>query len=256
MSFDWVMVALSAGAIFLGALIHGIAGFGLAQVAMGLMPLFRDAKEAAVIFGIVAVVNNFQVWWSVKDSFKWKDLLFPLIGLAIGMPLGIVVLKGLSEDQMRLTIGITLIIAVILIALFRELKLFDKWFGDKKFENKWYLGLIAGFLGGVLGGAVAIPGPPMILYGAFLLAVGVWESKQMKAVFTAFFGILMLYRSISLTVTGDMTLQLFLESLMMLPVMFLGGWLGIKIYRLIPEKIFQWIVLVLLAVNALVLIFT
>lgn len=256
MSFDWGIVALSAGAIFLGSVVHGIAGFGLAQVAMGLMPLFRDPAQAAAIFGIVAVVSNFQVWWSVRDNFRWKDLLFPVIGLAAGLPLGILVLKQLSENQVRVIIGSTLLIAVILITLFRELKLFDKWFGERELEDQWYLGLIAGFIGGVLGGAVAIPGPPMIVYGAFMVAAGLWKSKKMKAIFTAYFGILMLYRSISIVVTGDMTLNLFLEALIMIPGMLLGVWSGIKVYRFIPEKIFQWIVLGLLAVNSLVLIFT
>ena len=258
MNFNWTIVALSAGAIFLGAIVLGIAGFGLGQVAMGLMPLFRDPGEAAAIFGVVAVVSNFRVWWSVRDSFKWKDLLFPLIGMAVGLPLGILVLQQLSEEQMRVIIGITMLVAVILIALFRELKLFDKWFGDKEkdYQDPRYLGLIAGLLAGVLGGAVAIPGPPMIIYGAFMVAAGAWKSKKMKAIFTGYFSILMLYRSISLSVTGDMTLNLFVEALMMLPGMLLGAWLGIKIYRIIPEKIFQWIVLGSLTINAFILIFT
>jgi hypothetical protein len=256
MNFDWVVVGLSAGAIFLGTLVHGIAGFGLAQVAMGLMPLFRNPAEASVVFGVIAVVSNLRVWWSVKDHFKLKDWLFPVGGLILGMPLGIFFLKQLSQSQLRLVIGITLLAAVVLIALFRELKLFKKWFGEDKDFNPWYLGVIAGFLSGVLGGAVAIPGPPMIIYGAFLVATEAWSSKKMKAIFTAFFGTLMLYRSISFVVTGDMTFKLFLEGMILLPAMFLGAWLGIKIYNYIPDKIFQWIVLGLLTINAFILILT
>lgn len=256
MQFDWLIVALSAGSIFLGTVIHGIAGFGLAQVSMGLMPLFRSPTDASIIFGMVAVVSNLRVWWSVKDKFNWRDWIVPVAGLAVGLPLGILLLAQLSEAQMRLIIGITLLLAVILIALFRQLKLIEKWLGDKKIDNTWYLALIAGFLSGVLGGAVAIPGPPMILYGAFMLATSAWESKRMKAIFTAYFGTLMLYRSASVVVTGDMTLKLFLEALMMLPALFLGAWLGIKIYQVIPDKIFQWIVLGLLTVNAFILILT
>ena len=256
MNFDWGIVLMSAGSIFLGTLVHGIAGFGIAQISMGLMPLFRSPTDASTIFGIVAVVSNLRVWWSVREHFEWRDWLIPVGGLAAGLPLGILLLNQLSESQMRLIIGITLLLAVILIALFRELKLFERWFGDKEIQNTWYLGLLAGFLAGLFGGAVAIPGPPMIVYGAFMLAAGSWDSKKMKAIFTAFFGTLMLYRSISITVTGDMSLQLFLESLMMLPGMFLGAWLGIKIYQFIPEKTFQWIVLGLLTINAILLILT
>lgn len=256
MNFDWVVVALSAGTIFLGTLIHGVAGFGLAQVAMGVMPLFRNPVEASAIFGVVAVVSNFRIWWSVRDQFDWRDWILPVAGLAVGLPLGILLLDLMSEAQLRLIIGITLLLAVILIALFQELKLFEKWFAEKRMGNTWYLGLIAGFLAGILGGAVAIPGPPMILYGAFMLAINAWKPRKMKAIFTAFFGILMLYRSASITITGDLSLKLFLEALMMLPGMFLGAWLGIRIYQVIPDRIFQWVVLGMLTINALILILT
>ncbi len=39
-----------------------------------------------------------------------------------------------------------------------------------------------------------------------------------------------------------------------MPALFLGSWLGIKIYNHIPEKIFSWLVLVMLSINALVLL--
>lgn len=40
MIFNWGVVALSAGSILLGSLVHGIAGFGSAQVSMGLSRCF------------------------------------------------------------------------------------------------------------------------------------------------------------------------------------------------------------------------
>jgi uncharacterized membrane protein YfcA len=41
-----------------------------------------------------------------------------------------------------------------------------------------------------------------------------------------------------------------------MPALFLGAWLGIKIYNNIPEKIFSWLVLVMLSINAIVLLLT
>ncbi|WP_435159197.1 hypothetical protein [Haladaptatus sp. DFWS20] len=78
----------------------------------------------------------------------------------------------------------------------------------------------------------------------------------MKAVFTAFFGTLILYRFGSLTYTGDVTMSLLVEALIAIPMMFVGAWAGVYILDNIPEHIFQWVVLVLLAVNAFVLLFT
>jgi len=141
--------------IFIASIVHGIAGFGLAQVAMGIMPLFRTAAS-------VAVVSNFRVWWSVKDDFDVKDWIKPVIGL----PLGLYVFNQLDKGQVRIAIGLVLLLAVILIPLGKQTNALKNLFEDKDYSAGWILPLIAGFTAGVLAGAVAIPGPPMILYGS------------------------------------------------------------------------------------------
>jgi len=97
----------------------------------------------------------------------------------------------------------------------------------------------------------------MIVYGAFMSASGFWTDKEMKATFTAFFGTLMLYRLGSLTYTGAVTTPLMIEAAVAVPMVFLGAWIGVYIFfDHIPERIFQWVVLALLTVNAFVLLFT
>ncbi|MGM0445532.1 MAG: sulfite exporter TauE/SafE family protein [Bacillota bacterium] len=242
--------------ITLGTIVHGIAGFGVAQVSMGLMPLFRSAASASIIFSLIAVVSNFRVWWSVREEFVVKDWLFPVFGLAFGMPLGIYVFRSFSESQFKIAIGITLILAVILITIFKKLDFFTDWLKEKNFNPGWKSAVTAGFIAGIFGGAVAIPGPPMIIYGTFMMAAGFWKSKHMKAIFTAFFGTLMFYRLISILIAGSFTLPLFLEALVVMPALFLGSWLGIKIYNHISEEIFSWLVIVMLSINAVVLLLT
>lgn len=256
MDINWINTGLSALVIFVATIVHGIAGFGLAQVSMGIMPLFRSPASASAIFSVIAVVSNARIWWSVREDFDWKDWIIPVAGLAVGLPLGIFVFQSLNRNQLRIAIGITLLVAVALIAAVRQSSAVKDWLKEQKFEPDWKIGVVAGFLAGVLGGAVAIPGPPMILYGAFMVAAGFWKGDKMKAIFTAFFGTLMLYRVGSLAVTGEMTVPRLVEAAAALPALFLGAWLGIKIYNLIPEDVFSWIVLVMLTINAFVLLFT
>jgi hypothetical protein len=256
MDINWINTGLSALVIFVATIVHGIAGFGLAQVSMGIMPLFRSPASASAIFSVIAVVSNARIWWSVREDFDWKDWIIPVAGLAVGLPLGIFVFQFLNKSQLRIAIGVTLLVAVALIAAVRQSSVVKDWLKEQEFEPDWKIGVVAGFLAGVLGGAVAIPGPPMILYGAFMVAAGFWKGDKMKAIFTAFFGTLMLYRVGSLAVTGEMTVPRLVEAAAALPALFLGAWLGIKIYNLIPEDIFSWIVLVMLTINAFVLLFT
>lgn len=256
MDIQLVETILTSITIFFASIVHGVAGFGLAQVSMGFLPLFRTTASAAVIFSMIAVVSNFRVWFSVKEEFDIKDWLKPVIGLALGMPLGLYVFNQMNEAQVKTAIGIVLLIAVVLIILREQTSIMNKWFKDMEYEPKWILPILVGFISGVFGGAVAIPGPPMILYGAFMASTGLWSGKQMKATFTAFFGTLMLYRVATSIFQGNVNLGLLVEALIALPAMLLGSWIGIIIFNKIPQKVFQWIVIVMLAINSLILLLT
>jgi uncharacterized membrane protein YfcA len=96
----------------------------------------------------------------------------------------------------------------------------------------------------------------MIVYGAFMAAGGFWSDREMKAVFTAFFGTLMVYRLGAIGVTSTVPLQLLVEAAVILPGLFLGAWVGVKIFGRVPETVFGWIVLGLLTVNAFILLGT
>ena len=239
---------------FLAAIVHGIAGFGFAQVSMGLLPLFRSAGPASVIFSMVAIVANARVLWSVREYFEWKDWIIPVAGLAAGMPLGIYYFQQFGEDQFRIFIGATLLLAVALLIIMRQLSFVRNWIEEAGLKPGWTWGVTAGFLAGILGGAIAMPGPPMIIYGTFMVGADLWKGRRMKAVFTAFFGTVQLYRLASLLIAGSVTAPLMAEAVLGLPALFLGAWLGILIFRYIPQKIFRWLVLAMLAANALILL--
>ncbi len=256
MDIEWIQTLYTSVVILVAAGVHGVAGFGLAQVSMGIMPLFRSPQSASVIFSIVAVVANFRVWWSVREDFRWKDWIVPVIGLAVGLPIGIYFFQQWDEQTLRIAIGVTLFLAVIIIASMKQVDAVKNWLEGKDLDPGWPTAVIAGLLSGALGGAVAIPGPPMILYGTFMLASDLWESARMKAVFTAFFGTLMLYRVASVIYTGDATASLAVEAAVAIPALLLGAWLGIIVYEKVPENIFNWIVLAMLTANATILVFT
>ncbi len=253
---DWMTTILTSLVILMAGLVHGIAGFGYAQVSMGLLPLFRDPATASVIFTITAVASNGRVFWSVKEDFRFHDWILPVSGLIFGMPIGIYVFKNASRQQLQLLIGVILILAVVLITLMKQMDSVKEWIKEKEIEPDWKAGFIAGFLAGILGGAVAIPGPPMIVYGAFMISNEYWKSSRMKAIFTAFFGTLMAYRLGVLTYTGDVTTPLIGEALIAIPALFIGAWVGIQIFKNIPEKVFVWFILAGLTINAIILIVT
>lgn len=251
---DWISTGLTVLVIFLASVVHGITGFGYAQVSMGLLPLFRNPGAASILFTVTAIFSNGRIWWSVRDDFDWRRWLVPVFGLGLGLPLGVYVFSALSETQLRAAIGVVLIVAVMLIAGVRQLDAVTNWIGESGLKPGWKTSMTAGFLSGIFGGAVAIPGPPMIVYGAFMAAGGFWSDREMKAVFTAFFGTLMIYRLVTLGITGTIPLQLLVEAAITLPGLFIGAWVGVTIFNRVPKTVFGWIVLGLLTINALILL--
>lgn len=256
MDINWINTLLTSVTVFFASIVHGIAGFGLAQVSMGIMPFFRSTASAAAIFSMVAVVSNFRVWWSVRDSFDVMDWIKPVIGLIVGMPLGLFVFNQLNEAQLRIAVGVVLLIAVVFLVIGRQTDIMANIFKDKEYKPKWALPITVGFIAGILGGAVAIPGPAMILYGTFMASTGIWTKEKMKATFTAFFGVLMLYRVANVAVQGGINASLITEAAVTIPAMLLGVWVGLKIFEKIPSNIFNWVVIGLLTINAFLLLLT
>jgi uncharacterized protein len=255
MDIDWVITGLTALVVLFATTIHGITGFGTGQITMGILPFFRDPGPASIIVSLLVFATNIRVFWSVRDSFNLRDWFIPVIGLIVGLPVGVYLFGTLDQESMRVAIGIVMLIGTIIIALARQVEAIRDWIRSTGYQPGPISGVIAGFLSGVTGGSVSIPGPPMIIYGAFLVETEYWEPKQMKAIFTAFFATNLLYRLGLLLFTGDLTGELALEALIVAPALFIGAWFGIKLFKILPIEGFRWFLIIFLGILSLLLIF-
>lgn len=253
MNIDWLTTGLTALVVLLATVVHGITGFGTGQIAMGILPFFRAAGPASIIVSILVFITNVRVFWSVREHFTFKDWIIPVIGLAVGLSLGVVLFGRLDQEGLSRAIGIVMLIGTIIIFLTRHVKRINEWIKNSGYQPGPISGVLAGFLSGITGGAVSIPGPPMIIYGAFLVETDYWEPEQMKAIFTAFFAANLLYRLGVLLFTGDLTGELALEALLIAPALFVGTWLGIRLFKRIPAETFRWILLIFLIVSLLLI---
>ncbi len=144
---------------------------------MGLLPLFRDPAESSIVLTLVGFASNFQVWWSARSDFRPKAWGVTIIGLIFGLPIEMFFFDKLGASQLRIAIGFKILLAVVLMLAVQQIPAVGDRIKRTGYRPGWPVGVIAGFPGGFLGGAVAIPGPPMILYGAFMLAAGFWSGR-------------------------------------------------------------------------------
>ncbi|MHB0878223.1 MAG: sulfite exporter TauE/SafE family protein [Anaerolineae bacterium] len=235
-------ILLTAAALFVAAYTQGVTGFGFGLVAMALLPLFGPARDASVLVGIFSLLSSVAVFWSVRSCFRWRDMVFPLVGMAVGVPLGVYALTVLDEQAIRKLVAIVVLLAAVQTAaprlLARRPSLHPGW------------GVLAGVVGGVLGGAFGIGGPPVIIYAS----VQDWEASRYKAMLCSYFTCANVYRVILLAGAGLVTRPIVVLGVASLPAMLLGTLVGIVTYKRLSADTFRKVIVVTLILLALTLL--
>jgi len=169
---DWSWAVAAVG-IALGSFVQGLAGFGIGLVALSFLPYVMSPTRAIVLLTVYAVAFTLVVLVQLRRYVTPRGIAYLLIGTVLGMPFGVWVLANVPAALINRLIGIMLVLAPLL-----------EWRGlypGRLDGRPWGLG--AGFLAGVLGGAVGTPGPPAIVYAT----TQGWSPQTIKANLQAFF---------------------------------------------------------------------
>ena len=101
-----------------------------------------------------------------KD-IKPKQILYLLIGSAMGVPFGVFILKNTSPEIIEIAINAVIINSAIILFLKQGKNVIS--------VNTKLITILVGFLSGFLGGSTGISSPPVILYSLNQK----WEKKQL-----------------------------------------------------------------------------
>lgn len=170
MTLAW---AASALVFFLASFVMGLAGFGIALVAMAFLPWLMSPVTAIVVLTIYALVFSIVVVAQLWQHLTPRALVDLFIGTVAGTPIGVWVLASLPVTALNRLIGLVLVVVVALE--------FRGAMPRRLVGRAW--GVATGFLSGVVGGAVGTPGPPVIVYAT----TQGWSPRTMKANTMAFF---------------------------------------------------------------------
>lgn len=237
--------------IYLGcAMLIGMSKTGVQNIGTLTVPLFALIFGAKVSTGIVLILLCMADLTAViyyRKKFLWSEVkkLLPLalIGLALGLLLG----NYVDDKTFKIAIGVC-IIAGITIMLILEKASQAK---QQMLVNKpWYaplFGLILGF-STMVGNAA---GPALSVY---MLSKRL--DKYTFAATSAWFIFILNITKIPLQifVWHNITWDGFYLNLLALPFIWLGGYLGIKIIKKLPEQTFRKLILVLVTLSSILLI--
>lgn len=159
--------------IFFAALLQGAVGFGFALVAMPLLTLMLGSQSAAALSALSAGTLSGMLLFQNRKAVHFGEASGLILAAAAGVPVGVYALAHAPRQPLIIGLGL-LIASFSLYSLMRPAAIELK-------DRRWRF--LAGFLGGVLGGAYNTAGPPVVLYGAMRR----WPPERFIAVAQAFF---------------------------------------------------------------------
>ena len=238
---QWLTISIAA--LSIGMSKTGVQGIMLMIVPF--MAMAFGAKESTgVILPMLCMADIIAVAY-YKRIADWKIVAKLLPTAILGFFLAIGVDNMIPAGQFRQLMGWTLLLALIVM-------LWSEIFGKEyRWIHKWCYSAIFGLLGGfttMIGNAA---GPVMSVY---LLSMRK-EKMEYIGINAWFFLVVNLLKvPLQAFVWDNITWPSFSLNLLMLPVIGIGAWLGIKIVKLFPEKAFRRFVQVVTIISVILML--
>ncbi len=198
--------------VFAAAVLRGFTGFGFGLVAVPLLSLALPPAEVVPFVVVLQVVIGVGSIRQVRRDCDWHAVGVLAPGLLLGIPLGLTILTMFQPNTIRLAIG--LIIAASVVLLSRGVRLPP--------HPPRLVGLAVGTLSGTISGLSMMGGPPIVVY---LIAVGLSAAK-VRASAIMYFMLSGVVAMVSMSVKGLIDQEVLIWSVLSLPVLFVGSWLG------------------------------
>ncbi|TDS17357.1 sulfite exporter TauE/SafE family protein [Sphingobacterium paludis] len=235
---------------FFCAILIGMSKTGIQNIGTLSVPFFALLFGAKYSTGIVLILLCFADVLAVvyyRKAFLWQEVkkLLPasLVGLCIGLLLG----DNVPDKMFKMLIGICILFgAVIMVWLDRTSQVKR----DGLIKNKWY----APFFGFILGFSTMIgnaAGPALSVY---MLSKRL--DKITFAATSAWFIMMLNFTKIPLQafIWHNLSWNGFFLNVLALPFIVVGGVIGIKLVKILPEKQFRILILSLVVISAVLLI--
>jgi len=234
-------LAFFLAAAFVGGLTSGLSGFAMGLVVSGVWLHIVTPAQTAALIVLCGLVTQASGIWKVRHAFEWRAVAPFIVGGAVGVPLGTLLLTSVDQHTLRFAIGVLLVIYAT-YNLARP--------AMKPVESRLAFDLPIGVANGFIGGLTGLGG----------IAVTIWcqlrggpKDKQ-RAVFQPVIFATFMMTAVSLGFAGALTLPTLKLYALTLPALALGLWSGLKLYGKLDDAAFRKAILWLLLVSGVALI--
>lgn len=223
---------LAIAAIAAGSLVQGSIGFGLALVAAPALYAINPMLVPGPIIMTGFLIGSLTAR-RYLGALTLGDIRYAIAGRVPGSVLGGIMLSFASTRSMSLLLGSSVLLAVAASLT------------PVKFQANPRTLFAAGVLSGVMGTASAIGGPPMAL------VMQNETSDRIRANLSVFFVVSCIISLVVLWFGGLFGIQQFLYGLLMVPGVFIGNWLAVRVAPRINQAIMKRALLILCSLSGI-----
>jgi uncharacterized membrane protein YfcA len=229
---EWMTV----GAVFLGSVVAGLAGFAFSAVTGSLILHWLTPATGVPLLLSCSVATQLLSIGTLWRTMKWRQCAPFLIGGFAGIPFGAFVLTRVNAHYFAAAFGLFLV-AYSVYTLARPACRASAagLFGDA----------CVGFAGGITGGAIAFPGAIPTIWCSLR---GLSKETQ-RGIVQPFILVMQIATLTYFSRLGILTSGTLDTFLLCAPAVLGGTWLGLHFFRRIDERNFRRIILLFLLIS-------
>ena len=214
--------------VFVASIIRGFNGFGFSATCISGFSFILPAIQIVPIILILEVFISIFMIPYIWNKIDWNFVFKLLIGIVIGSPIGLYLLKYLSPETTHLYVCLIIIFFSILLM---------RGYINKKINNNQSK-IFTGIISGTLNGLTTLGGMPVAL---FLLITSI-QPAVIRGSLAALFFLTDIYAFILSYFGGIVDMTTIYRTLPLIVVLPAGAFIGNKFFIKSKEKLYRKVV--------------
>jgi uncharacterized membrane protein YfcA len=227
--------------VFIASIIRGFNGFGFSATCISGFSFILPAIEIVPIILILEVLISIFMIPYIWNKIDWRFVIKILIGIIIGSPIGLFLLKYLSSETTHLLVCLIIIFFSILLM---------KGYSNQKINNN-YAKIFIGMISGTLNSLTTLGGMPVAL---FLLVTSI-QPAVIRGSLAALFFFTDIYAFVLSFFGGIVDMTTIYRTFPLIIILPIGVYIGDKFFVKSKEKTYRKFVFYFLIIISIIGIF-